>query len=337
MRRLAVHGGQYGVLAVVAREAGVSAATVSKVVHRRRDVGARTRATIEALLAEHGYIRPWEADGRPPQILAVFRDLVGPYTLEVTRGIVDAATAFGASAVLGTTVNRSVSAWLDECSKIGAAGLVIVISTLTAHDQQRVLDQRLPVVLVDPLSEPAQQMSSIGVTNWKGACSAVSHLVELGHRRIAMVTGLPQSLAGNARSHGYRAALDEAGIAYDPHLVRWTGSDFEEAVSACSAMFRASDPPSAVFAASDPQALSALEAARRCGWSVPADLSVVSFDDTAVAAMSSPPLTAVRLPFEQMGFEAARILLQLANGEAPASPRVELATTLVVRQSTAPA
>lgn len=335
MGRLAVTTGQYGVLAVVARHTGVSAATVSKVVHRRRDVSARTRAKVEASLAEHGYVRPWEADGRPPQILAVFRDLVGPYTMEVARGIVDAAAAFGASAALGTTVTRSVSAWLDECHKMDAAGLVIVISMLTEHDQRRVLDQGLPVVLIDPLSAPALPIPSIGVTNWSGARSAVSHLVELGHRRIAMVAGRPHSLAGSARLHGYRAALDEAGIAYDPHLVRSTDFDFEEAVTACSEILREADPPTAVFASSDAQALGTIEAARRCGRLVPTDLSVVSFDDTAVAAMSSPPLTAVRQPFAEMGFEAARILLQLADGVAPASPRVELATTLVIRESTA--
>lgn len=331
----AANGGNYGVLSVVARQAGVSAATVSRVVHRRRDVGERTRAKVEALLAEHGYVRPWETDGRPPQILAVFRDLVGPYTLEVARGIVDAGARLNASTALGTTVARPMSAWLDECEKTAAAGLIIVISMLTEHDQRRILDRELPVVLIDPLSPPELDIPSIGVTNWSGARDAVGHLVGLGHRRIGMLAGRPHSLAGSARLHGYRAALDEAGIAYDPLLVRATDFDYDEAVDACVDLLGADPTPTAVFAASDAQALGVLEAARRCGRLVPGDLSVVSFDDTAVAAMAAPPLTAVRQPFAEMGFEATRILLQLANGISPASQRVELATTLVVRGSTA--
>ncbi|MEY9961999.1 DNA-binding LacI/PurR family transcriptional regulator [Streptacidiphilus sp. MAP12-16] len=326
---------QYGLLTSIAGEAGVSLSTVSKVVHRHRDVGAVTRARVEELLALHGYVREWERDPAiPRQIIAVFRDLSGPYTLEVVRGIVDAAGELGIHVVTGTTSRRSISQWIEECVALGAAGLIIVISMLTEEDQRRIVEQRLPVVLVDPLSAPTLDIPSIGVTNWSGAKDAVEHLLECGHTRIGMVAGRSHSLTGAARLHGYRAALEEAGIAYDPAIVRSTDFDFDQALAASLQIFRSDQPPTAVFAASDAQALGVLEAARQKGLGVPDDLAVMSFDDTLVAAMACPPLSAVRQPFEELGHEATRVLMQVAEGRPPASPRIELATKLVLRTST---
>ncbi|MER5182026.1 substrate-binding domain-containing protein [Streptomyces sp. NPDC002896] len=143
-----------------------------------------------------------------------------------------------------------------------------------------------------------------------------------------MVAGRSHSLAGSARLHGYRAALEEAGIACDPDLVRSTDFDFDEALVAGLRILRSDHPPTAVFAASDAQALGVLEAARQQGLSVPDDLAVMSFDDTRAAAMSCPPLSAVRQPFGELGHEATRVLMQLAEGRPPASSRIELATQL---------
>ncbi|MET9773956.1 LacI family DNA-binding transcriptional regulator [Streptomyces sp. NPDC006367] len=327
---------QYGMLTGIAQEAGVSLSTVSKVVHRRRDVGRATRERVEELLARHGYVRPWERDPEAPrQIIAVFRDLSGPYTLEVVRGIVDAAGELGVHVLTGTTGRRSLSQWLQECVALDAAGLIVVISMVTEEDQRRIVEQRLPVVLVDPLSAPTEDIPSIGVTNWSGARDAVRHLIGLGHTRIGMVAGRSHSLAGAARVHGYRAALEEAGIGYDAALVRSTDFDYEEALAAARHLLGAGRRPTAVFAASDAQALGVLEAARQLGLRVPDDVAVMSFDDTLVAAMASPPLSAVRQPFEELGREATRVLLDVADGRPPASPRVELATRLVLRASTA--
>ena len=326
---------QYGLLTSIATEAGVSLSTVSKVVHRRRDVGAATRARVEELLARHGYLRPWERDRVVSrQIIAVFRDLSGPYTLEVARGIVEAAGELGIDVVTGTTSRRPISQWLEDCVALGAAGLIIVISMLSEEDQRRIVEQKLPVVLIDPLSAPSLDIPSIGVTNWNGARDAVRHLLERGHTRIGMVAGRSHSLTGAARLHGYRAALEEAGIDYDPAIVRSTDFDFAEGLAASLRILRSDQPPTAVFAASDSQALGVLEAARQQGLGVPHDLAVMSFDDTLVAAMACPPLSAVRQPFEQLGHEATRVLMEVAEGRPPASPRIELATELVLRTST---
>ena len=326
---------QYGMLTSIATEAGVSLSTVSKVVHRRRDVSSSTRLRVEELLARHGYVRPWDRDSTTPrQVVAVFRDLSGPYTLEVARGIVDAAGLVGVDVVTGTTSMRPISHWLRECTELGALGLIVVISMLTEEDQRHIVEQKLPVVLIDPLSTPSLDIPCIGVTNWSGAREAVQHLLELGHTRVGMIAGRSHSPAGAARLHGYRAALEEAGIAFDPAIVRATDFDFDEALTATLHVLRAANRPTALFAASDAQAMGVLEAARQCGLSVPRDLAVMSFDDSLVAAMACPPLSAVRQPFEELGHEATRVLIQLAEGRPPASLRIELATQLVLRTST---
>lgn len=328
--------GRHGLISEVARAAQVSVSTVSKVVHGRRDVGDATRARVEALLAEHGYARAGSAPGGTRQILTVLRDLDGPYTQEVARGIVNGAAEVDAQAVIGMTNRQPIAGWLDDCGAMGALGMILVISMLAERDQQRILRQHIPVVLLDPLSEPVIEIPSIGVTNWQGGRTAVEHLLELGHRRIGMLAGRPHSVAGSARLHGYHAALAEGGVPVDPALIKSSDFDFDQAVAAAGELLALPEPPTAIFAASDAQALGALEAARRAGRRVPADLSVVSFDDTAVASMASPPLTAVRQPFEDMGRVAVRTLVQLADGRAPATPRMELATRLIVRESTAP-
>lgn len=328
---------QYGKLTSIAEEAGVSLSTVSKVVHRRRDVSPTTRDRIEELLSRHGYIRPWDQDETPTrQVVAVFRDLSGPYTLEVVRGIVEAAGLIGVDVITGTTSARPIAHWLRECMDLGALGLIVVISMLTDEDQQHIIQDKLPVVLIDPLSTPSAEIPCIGVTNWNGAKDAVQHLIEIGHTRIGMIAGRSHSPAGAARLHGYRAALEEAGLAFDATIVRSTDFDYEEARHAAVQVLRAPERPTALFAASDAQAMGVLEAARQCGLSVPRDLAVMSFDDSLVAAMACPPLSAVRQPFEELGQEATRILMQLADGRPPASTRIELATQLVLRSSTAP-
>ena len=327
---------QYGMLTDVAAEAGVSLSTVSKVVHRRHDVSPATRERVEELLTQRGYVRPWDSDPAVArQMVAVFRDLSGPYTLEVVRGIVDAADLIGVDVVTGTTGIRPISHWLQECVDLGALGLIVVISMLTEEDQRHIVEQRLPVVLIDPLSTPTLDIPCIGVTNWSGAKEAVQYLLGLGHTRVGMIAGRAHAPAGAARLHGYRAALEEAGIAFDPAIVRSTDFDFDEALHASLRVLRATDRPTALFAASDAQAMGVLEASRQLGLSVPGDLAVMSFDDSLVAAMACPPLSAVRQPFEELGHEATRVLVQLAEGRPPASSRIELATKLVLRSSTA--
>ena len=184
--------------------------------------------------------------------------------------------------------------------------------------------------------EPPTDVPTVGSANWNGGLAATRHLISLGHRRIAVIAGPADVMCSRARIDGYRTALEEAGIPMDPALVRhgdfFVGGGFTHG----SDLLGLDDPPTAIFAGSDLQALGVLRAARERGLHVPEDLSVVGYDDLPVAAWIGPPLTTVRQPLQEMAATAARMVLDLARGEEPRNLRIDLATELVVRESTAP-
>ncbi len=323
----------------IAREAGVSVPTVSRVVNGRDDVSAATREKVEALLRRHGYrVQRGPRRSRAFLIDLVFDDLDSPWAVEIIRGVEEVAHAAGAGTVVSAVHGRSSSAqaWLQNLHRRASDGVLLVTPDLQ-HDLGPALrDSSVPMVVVDPSGLPPLDVPSVGATNWAGGMTATTHLVEQGHRRIAHVGGPSRLLCSRARLDGYRAGLESAGLQVDPDLVR--EGDFRQAsgLREGQALLDLDDPPTAVFAASDQMALGVYEAVRRRGLRVPEDLSVVGFDDLDMATWASPPLTTVRQPLAEMGATAARTLLDLADGREVPHPRVELATVLVVRSSTAP-
>jgi LacI family transcriptional regulator len=214
---------------------------------------------------------------------------------------------------------------------------VILVQAELAAEQRNQLESRsIPFVLVDTAGDNVPGVPTVGSANWAGGLAATRHLLALGHRRIAMISGPSDVLCSRARVDGYRSALEEAGIEVDPTLVRYgdfyVGGGYDHGRS----LLELPDPPTAVFAGSDYQALGVLRAARELGLRVPDDLSVVGYDDLPVAEWIAPALTTVDQPLAEMAATATRMVLGLARGEAPSSLRIDLATELVVRESTAP-
>jgi LacI family transcriptional regulator len=191
------------------------------------------------------------------------------------------------------------------------------------------------MVIIDPAGGAAADVPTIGATNWSGGRSATEHLISLGHRRIGLVEGPRNLLCSRARLDGYRAALESAGLQVDRQLIEPGDFRHESGFASGQRLLDRNDPPTAIFASSDQMALGVYEAARLRGLRVPDDLSVIGFDDLPEARWSAPPLTTVRQPLADMGGLAARTVLRLSRGEPIETPRVELATELVVRESTA--
>jgi len=190
--------------------------------------------------------------------------------------------------------------------------------------------------VVDPANLPEPDLPSVGATNWAGGMAATDHLISLGHRRIGAITGPADYLCSRARVDGYRSALERVGAEFDPALVRNGDFQHEGGFIRGSELLDMPEPPTAIFAGSDQQALGVYEAARQRGLRIPQDLSVVGFDDLPTMRWVSPPLTTVRQPLADMGRVAAEMLCDLVDGVPLRSQRVELATELVVRESTAP-
>jgi LacI family transcriptional regulator len=188
--------------------------------------------------------------------------------------------------------------------------------------------------VVDPVNLPDPDVPSVGATNWAGGMAATDHLLGLGHRRIGAVTGPADYLCSRARIDGYRSALERAGAQFDEALVRQGDFQHEGGFIRGGELLDLPEPPTAIFAGSDQQALGVYEAARQRGLRIPQDLSVVGFDDLPAARWVSPPLTTVGQPLADMGRVAAEMLGDLIDSVPLRSQRVELATELIVREST---
>ncbi|CAL9624441.1 LacI family DNA-binding transcriptional regulator [Streptomyces sp. enrichment culture] len=322
----------------IARQAGVSVPTVSRVVNGRSDVSPQTRARVEDLLRRHGYRRrPASSPTRPALLDLVFNQLGSPWAVEIIRGVEEEAHTAGVGTVVSAIHGRSGDAreWVRGLRARASDGVILVTSALSSlHEELSVLG--VPLVVVDPDGSPGLDVPTIGAANWSGGLAATQHLLSLGHRRIGLIAGPPRLLCSRARLDGYRAALEGAGVTPDEELV--VPGDFrpEAGYAGCRALLDLPEPPTAVFAASDQMALGAVEALRGRGLRVPQDMSVVGFDDLPEVRWSAPPLTTVRQPLADMGALAVRTVLRLTRGEQPDSPRVELGTDLVVRASTAP-
>lgn len=331
-------------LARVAEEAGVSVATASKVINGRGGVGSETRRSIEEIAERLGYVSVGERERpvrgkREPLIEVIVDSLKNPYTLALLSGAVQ-----GAENAESAIVTRQLSAidrqtplkWAQRLARGGRIGVIEVTSEFSAVRERALRSVGLPVVLVDPLEVPRMSLVSVGATNWAGGLEATRHLIDLGHTDIAYVGGPRGAACDVARTHGYHAAMQQAGLPTDLDEAVHGPFTFEQGLSAGLQVLQRTPRPTAIFAASDVAALGVMEAARTLGLSVPGQLSIVGFDNTLLASTSSPRLTTVHQPVEEIGQTAVETVQKLARGESLPSKRVELATHLVIRDSTAP-
>lgn len=325
-------------IAQIAGEAGVSVPTVSKVVNGRADVAPETRRLVEAIIRKHGYQRRNDhRAARSPVLELVFHELESAWAIAIIRGVEQAARDANMSVLLAELDGRRTPGrgWVEGVLARRPTGVISVLSGLSAGQRSQLETRGIPFVVVDPAGEPEPEVYSIGATNWSGGLSATRHLLELGHHRIAVIGGPPHVLCSRARIDGYRAALDTAGVPAVPHLVRHGDFHVEAGRERAAELLSLRDRPTAIFAGSDLQAVGVYQAARDAGLRIPEDLSVVGFDDLPVAQWVGPRLTTVRQPLQEMALAAGRLVLTLARSEQPDHRRIELATTLVVRESTA--
>lgn len=323
-------------VAGIARLAGVSAPTVSRVLNGQTGVALGTRRRVEAVLREHGYQRPSGAD-RAPLIELVFHALDSLWALELIQGVEEVARENELALVLTQMQGRLTpgKAWTEQVLSRRPHGVIAVLADLTTAQQHQLSSRSVPLVTVDPTGEPLHETPSVGATNWTGALVAARHLLDLGHRRIAMLGGNQRWPFCRARLDGFRAALELGGVPVDPALVRIGPLYVDGGLREATALLQAPEPPSAILATNDLQAHGVYEAARRLGVRIPEDLSVVGFDDIEVASLVDPALTTVAQDKPGFGTAAAGALLAMIDNAGAPEP-VRLPTKLVVRDSCGP-
>ena len=321
----------------VARAAGVSIPTVSKVVNGRYGVAPATSKRVLDVVEALGYETSLVASSLRRRRTGVIGILVAEFesfSVELLKGASAASAEAGYEllAYSGLVSGSNPAGWerrsLSRLAGTLIDGAIIVTPTVLMPTTS------IPVVAIDPHTGHGGP-STIDSDNLGGARVATQHLIELGHRRIAHVRGRSDLASAQLRETGYRESLAVAGIAFDASLVVDGGYQTAQTVEAARSLLTRDDRPTAVFAANDMSALGVLQAAREQGLRVPEDLSVIGFDDIPEARSSTPPLTTLAQPLQDIGAQALRMLIELLDGHDVPS-RVHLPAELVVRGSTGP-
>jgi LacI family transcriptional regulator len=325
-------------IADLARSLGLSKATVSRALNGKPDVDRVTRQRVFAGATELGYVASSTAraltNGRSNCLGLLVPSLAWPWILEVLRGVADTVERSVYSLMLYTTARGpdSERAFVSQVIPSGGIdGLILVVPDGMLPYVGRLAERGLPVVVIDDRGHHPE-FPAVATTNRYGGRSATQHLASMGRRRIAMINGPLEYGCNRERFEGYRQALAEVDIAFEPGLVE-VGDFTEEGGALAAAHLLASGRTfDAVFAANDLMAVGALRALREAGRRVPHDVAVVGFDDIPAASQTHPPLTTVHQPLYEMGRAATDMVIAAIRGDA-LEPRLELPTSLVIRES----
>lgn len=319
----------------VARLAGVSTVTVSNVLNRRDNVSAQTRERVLEAVEKTGYRANLAArglaGGRTNTVGILVPELGSQYIGEIVRGLGDEIRRAGLEILISTASSDAIERSQVDMLHAICDGLILVLPHSEKVDLGAAATE-FPVVLIDPRGT-LSRWPTVDVDNYRGGRQATEYLLELGHRRIAFLSGRYE--ASRQRQKGYEEALMSFQIELDSGLV--VDGDFSRpgGFAAATQILQLPQPPTAIFAANDVCAAGAMEAIKERGLRVPADISVVGYDDVPLAAQIFPPLTTIRQPLLQMGEAAARMMLGKLKGVEPPSNRITLTTELVERASAA--
>jgi LacI family transcriptional regulator len=325
----------------IAELAGVSIATVSRVLNGRPDVAPQTRDAVLEVVRTHGFSTNRSASslprGRTGLVGVTIPIVQAPYFAFILAGAAEALYEADLRGVLCPTQHehdREVDL-LGRLMHGTTDGALLMLPSETPDELRALRNFGYPFVVVDARAPLEDGIPAVTAANASGAKQATEHLLALGHRRIGVITGPRSWNASEERLIGHHAALAGAGEMPDSRLE--LEGDFEHAsgFAAASRLLALSDPPTAIFAFNDDMAVGALRAARERGLRVPDELSVVGFDDSEQAPIVTPALTTVRQPLAEMGRMAVSLLTRLLEGQRLEALRVELATRLVVRGSAA--
>lgn len=326
----------------IARLAEVSKKTVSRVINNSPFVKEATRKRVEVVIAECGFTPDPQARGlafRRSFLVGMIYDNPSPnYVVNMQQGVLDAVRASGLE-LLVHPCNRAEDSFLNDVRAfIVRQKLFGVVMPPSVSEDDRV------IAILKEANTPYVRIASVSLDvpacmvvthDSRGAAQAARHLAELGHRRIAFISGPDSFRSSHERGRGFAEGLAEHELALDPAYVRRGAYTFESGVEAATELLALPQRPTAIFAGNDEMAIGVMKAGRDAGLDVPSDLSIVGFDDLPMASRVWPNLTTVRLPIRDMGRMAAEKLTARSRGLDPATlVQPEVDPSLVVRDST---
>jgi LacI family transcriptional regulator len=331
----------------VARQANVSVATASKVLNGRSGVGPATRDRVQQVMTDLGY-RPTTARVTLPglqtkRIAVAFSGFdQAMYSGQMLHSILANARDDQLQIMVSMEdpseplPDNRANAWARALLGGGCQGAVFITCELTRAQLDAINRIDLPVVAVDSYSLLTVGTVTVGAANFTGGMAVAQHLIELGHTRIGVISGEMRSTFAAERAHGSLAAMLDAALPNPQELMREGHFSYESGLDLGGELLDLPQPPTAIIANCDVCAWGVMQAARRRGLRVPEDLSVTGFDGTRLAGWSTPPLTTVVQPLPEIARMALRVITNMIDGHPPDSPRIQLATRLVVGGTTAP-
>jgi LacI family transcriptional regulator len=321
----------------VAKAAGVSVSTVSRVLNDKDDVAEATYEKVQRTIEEMGYTSNLAARSlrsrRTNTVGVIALYLRDPFAIQVLLGINSAIQELGYDLILYASGERGESthaAWeqrhvslINGCVADG----VIIITPAAAT-----FPTTFPLVAIDPHNADIDYPAIIA-TNLAGALEVMEYLIGLGHRRIGFIAGREHSKSAQQRLRGYTESLQKANIPLDPELIRQGDYRRKTGYRCAKELLTLSTPPTAIFAANDESAFGTIEAAREAGLRIPDDLSIVGFDNMPGTTDITPALTTVEQPMNEMGYKATEILIDLMQGKSLNNRIHEIPTKLIIRDS----
>ncbi|PNQ70746.1 DNA-binding transcriptional regulator CytR [Vibrio agarivorans] len=323
----------------VAQLAGVSTATVSRALMNPEKVSSSTRKRVEDAVLEAGYSPNSLARNlrrnESKTIVAIVPDICDPYFSEIIRGIEDAAMENGYLVLLGSgQQNKHDNTIVNHVFTKQADGMLL-LGTDLPFDVSKSEQKNLPPMVMACEFAPELELPTIHIDNLTSAFEAVNYLTQLGLKRIAQISGPETAALCQFRQQGYQQALRRAGIEKQEKYNVSAEFSLEGGVNAARKLLELSNPPTALFCHSDTLAIGAIQEAKRLGFRVPQDLSIVGFDDIQFSQFCDPPLTTISQPRYEIGRQAVLMMLELLRGQEIHSGSRLLDTELIIRSSTA--
>ena len=319
----------------IALSIGAPVDQITKVILGQPGVSAEFRRKVYTALEEAGLVRVSQETTEGTIGVVITGTLSGEYNSDLVRGITETAKKRGYSLMLYSERSSREDDLIRMFGPGGCDGIIVIVP----NQYQRLLELcrqygRDHVLIDYQGDDDMTDVLTVEVHNYQAILQVMSHLLELGHRRIAFITGLIRVASAQQRLQGYLDALDTAGIAYDPALVAEGDWFHERAFELTQQLLDLDDPPTAIVASNDLMAFGAMQAARHRGLEIGGDISITGFDDIDMASTVTPSLTTVRQPIARLGEVAVDMLVKRHQGQEIAQPHAQLDTELIIRQST---
>lgn len=324
----------------VAQLARVSTATVSRALMNPEKVSTSTRKRVEDAVLESGYSPNSLARNlrrnESKTIVAVVPDICDPYYSDIIRGIEDAAAEHGYVVLLGDTNQQKHDSSVTSLAFTKHADGILLLGTDIPFDVSKPEQKNLPPLVMACEFAPELELPTVHIDNLTSAFEAVNYLTQMGHKRVAQISGPEEAAICKFRSQGYQQALRRGGIAMNPNYSVSGDYSFDAGTQAVRKLLSLAEPPTAIFCHCDLMAIGAIQEIKRLGLRVPQDLSVVGFDDVQFSQYCDPPLTTIAQPRYEIGRQALLMVLELLRGKDVRAGSRLLETRLVVRSSVAP-